>query len=47
MLHDKLLAARRELALLRGKDPQLALDELLAELQRTEKLRVVCVKFCK
>lgn len=40
MLHRKLLAARRELALLRGTDPQLALDELLAELERTEKLRL-------
>ena len=39
-LHDKLLAARRELALLQGKDPQLALDELLAELKRLEKLRL-------
>lgn len=40
MLHSKLLAARRELALLRGSDPQLAFDELLAELERAEKLRL-------
>ena len=40
MLHRKLLAARRELALLRGTDPQLALDELIAELERAEKLRL-------
>ena len=39
-LHKKLLAARRELALVRGGDPQQALDELLAELERMEKLRV-------
>ncbi len=40
MLHEKLVAARRELALLQGVDPQLALDELLAELARTEELRL-------
>lgn len=39
-LHEKLLASRRELALLQGKDPQLALDELLSELKRLEKLRL-------
>ncbi len=40
MLHKKLLAARRELALLSGGDPQQALEELLAELKRAEKLRL-------
>lgn len=40
MLHQKLVAAHRELALLRGTDSQLAMDELLAELERAEKLRL-------
>lgn len=40
MLHKKLLAARRELALLSGGDPQQALEELLAELKRSEQLRL-------
>ena len=39
-LHQKLLAARRELARLSGGDPQQALDELLAELKRAEQLRL-------
>ena len=40
MLHQKLLAARREVALLSGGDPQQALDELMAELKRTERERL-------
>ncbi len=40
MLHKKLLAARREVALLSGGDPQQVLDELLAELQRVERERL-------
>ena len=39
MLHKKLLSARRELANLQGRDVQQALDELLAELERTEAAR--------
>ncbi len=38
-LHQKLLAARRELAQLRGQGAQQALEELIAELQRTEAAR--------
>jgi transposase len=38
-LHQKLLAARRELAQLKGQDSQQALEGLIAELQRTEAAR--------
>ncbi len=40
MLHQKLLAARRQLALLQGTDPQLAIDQILAELKKAEAERL-------